>query len=99
MKTILIYSIVTLLLVSALSAFSQAFAPSMFNSVVNGQQVLMVKGKVENGIHVWLTIEAYNGQQWAANGFEPTYTRVVSDYKPMFRHLPNGQWEMMFVKQ
>jgi hypothetical protein len=99
MKTILTYSIVTLLLIGALSLAQQVILPQSWNFVSNGQRVLLIKGNVANEQKVWLIIEAHNGEQWAKNGFDPIYTRVLCDYKPMFRKLPNKQWEILFTSE
>lgn len=67
--------------------------------VSNGDRVLMLKGKVAGEYKNWLVIETFNGNEWKTNGYDPIYTRVLCDYKPMFRKLSNGQWEIMFQSE
>lgn len=67
--------------------------------ISDGDRVLLVKGRLAGDMKNWLVIEAHNGHEWKENGFDPTYTRVVCDYKPMFRKLPNGSWEIMFTSE
>lgn len=67
--------------------------------VDNGDRVLLIKGNIARETKTWLVIEAHNGREWNTDGFSPTYTRVISDYMPLFRRLPNGQWEIMFTSE
>jgi hypothetical protein len=73
--------------------------PKPINYFVDGDRLLMVKGQVADELRGWLVIEAHNGHEWAKRGFDPSYTRLVSDYKPMARKLPNGQWEIAFTSE
>jgi hypothetical protein len=65
----------------------------------NADRVLIIKGVVAGDMKNWLIIESHNGKEWKQNGFDPTYTRVLCDYKPLFRKLPGGQWEIMFTSE
>jgi hypothetical protein len=67
--------------------------------VQDGDRVLMVKGKVANEIRVWMVMEAHNGREWPTRGFDPSYTRIVTDYKPMMQKLPTGAWEIGFTSE
>lgn len=67
--------------------------------VDSGDRVILIKGKVAGDMRDWLRIEAHNGREWKDNGFDPSYTRIVSDYMPMFRKMPNGTWEIMFTSE
>jgi hypothetical protein len=67
--------------------------------IQDGDRVLLVKGKVARELRTWLVIEAHNAHEWAENGFDPSYTRIVSDYKPMMRKLPSGAWELGFTSE
>ena len=62
-------------------------------------RAIVVKGKVAGDWRTWLKIEAHNGKYWLRDGYDPSYTRVVSDYKPLFRKLPTGEWEIMFTSE
>lgn len=80
-------------------AWSQTVITQTAN-FIDGERVLIIKGKVAGEMKGWLVIEAHNGAQlWRENGFDPSFTRVVCDYKPLFRKLPNGQWEIMFTSE
>lgn len=87
--------VIVLFLISGALAFAQTHQSWIRDS----DRVLLIKGKVAGEIKNWLSIESHNGSEWEENGFDPSYTRVVSDYKPMFRHLPNGQWEIMYTSE
>lgn len=63
------------------------------------ERALIIKGKVAGDWRSWLVIECHNGDEWRANGYDPSYTRIVMDYKPLFRKLPNGQWEIMMTSE
>jgi len=63
------------------------------------ERTITIQGKVADGTRYWLSIEAHNGAAFDDRGFEPSYTRIVSDYKPMFRKLASGQWEIMFTSE
>lgn len=93
-------SIYCLLIALALNvAFSQTVeVPSDAKFITSGDRVILIKGKVAGDTRVWLVIEAYNASKWKANGFDPCFTRVVCDYKPLFRKIGN-QWEIMFTSE
>jgi len=49
----------------------------------------------------WLTIVDHSGtretMQTVSNN--PSYTALLSDYKPISRKLANGKWEVTFVSE
>ena len=47
----------------------------------------------------WMTVEAHNGYSFEVDGFHPSYTSVVVDYKPIVRKLPSGQFEIEFTSE
>jgi hypothetical protein len=47
----------------------------------------------------WLIVEAHNGVEFDERGFDPSYTRMVTDYKPTARKMENGQWEVTFSSE
>ena len=105
---IFIMSASTLLLVGGI-AFAQHITVSTGDQIVlpdnrhrfimDGDRVLIIKGKVAGDFKNWLVVEAHNAAEWKDNGFDPSYTRIVSDYKPIFRKMPNGTWEVMFTSE
>lgn len=97
MKEILIGSLVCLFMICAMSMSQQVVLSNPPGFVVDGDRVLLIKGRVAGDLKSWMSIEAHNGQEWKGNGFDPSYTRVLSDYQPLFRKLPNGTWEIMFT--
>lgn len=82
---------------SQVLAPSTAVASSSTPVVAGADKIVLLKGKVAGGWQQWLAIELHNGAQWRVNGYEPDFTDIVSDYQPLFRRLPNGQWEIKFV--
>lgn len=68
--------------------------------VQDGDRILLVKCKFTGDApRVWLVVEAHNGHEFKERGFDPSLTRVLSDYKPVFRKLPSGQWEIGFESE
>ena len=71
--------------------------------IVDGEKVLLIKGRIAGDMKNWLRIEVHNGRDWPKDGYDPTYTRIVCDYLPLFRKikLPNGDsaWEIMFTSE
>lgn len=99
LRFILFCSIMALLgVVLAKCAFGQTVQVRP-EYVINGDRALLIKGKTAGSVNVWMTLEAHNGAQWIDDGFNPSYTRLICDYKPMFRKLPTGQWEIMFTSE
>ncbi len=65
--------------------------------IQDGNRILLIKCKfTADAPRVWLIIEAHNGHDFNERGFDPSYTRLLCDYEPLFRKLPNGQWEIGF---
>jgi hypothetical protein len=60
---------------------------------------IIIKGRYAGGWHEWLLIEAHNSYDWKKDGYHPSYTRLVSKYKPLGRKLKNGDWEIMFTSE
>ena len=96
MTNVLSFSFGALLLIAALSAYTQILAPPAI--LVSGDRMTFLGGRVAGGqFKNWLCIETFNGENWKKDGYAPSATRIVSDYKPMFRQASNGQWEIIFV--
>lgn len=70
-------------------------------TVVDGERVLLVKGRPGDhmDMRVWLVVEAHNAGQFPKDGYNPSLTRVVCDYMPLFRKLPTGQYEIIFSSE
>jgi hypothetical protein len=94
MRTVMI-----LLILTATVMFGQNPTTSHYEFSTTGAKVLMLKGKVAGDLKSWLVINTYNGDQWKQNGYDPSYTRILSDYTPLFRKLPSGQWEICFTPE
>lgn len=62
-----------------------------------GVGLLQIQGRTGAGMQTWMTIEGREQRFFCEEGFHPTYTHIYSDYQPLWRKLPNGQWEIMFV--
>ncbi len=70
------------------------------NPVVDGERVILIKGRVAGDMRVWLVVECHNGADgWKHDGYNPSYSRVIVDYRPLFRKLPSGQYEIMFTSE
>ncbi len=67
--------------------------------IVEGEHAALIKGKIAGEIKQWLAIEAHNGPDWSSDGYDPNYTRIVCDYKPIVRKLPGGFWEIQFTSE
>jgi hypothetical protein len=61
--------------------------------------MILVRGKVSGEIRSWLTMESRDAGAWQERGFDPYYTRLVSNYKPLARKLSNGRWELIFISE
>ena len=57
---------------------------------------LTISGGVHNS---WLKIQRHNLKAFDAKGFDPCYTSIESDFKPIAKKLPNGKWEITFVSE
>jgi hypothetical protein len=44
----------------------------------------------------WLSVAVRDGDQFKKDGYNPSYTHIVSDYKPVVHKLPDGRWEIVF---
>jgi hypothetical protein len=49
---------------------------------------------------LWLTgVNADHADRFDERGYDPSYTSIVSDYKPIAKKLKNGKWEITFVSE
>jgi hypothetical protein len=44
----------------------------------------------------WLSVAVRDGDQFKKDGYNPSLTHIVSDYKPVVHKLPDGRWEIVF---
>lgn len=52
-----------------------------------------VKGGVSGA---WLVINRANKKDPRGRGFDPSYTYMISDFKPMVKQLKSGKWQIQF---
>lgn len=81
-------------------------ASQQVDTIVNATQylegrerVLMIKGRTAGKVEPWLWVEAHNGYHWKEEGYNPSYTRLVSEYKPVVKQLKTGQWQIQFISE
>ena len=59
--------------------------------------------EVRGGVSgVWLTVERANKHQalkTGEGGFDPSYTYLICDFKPMVKKLGNGKWVIQFTAE
>ena len=99
MKEILKTSIYCLLIALLLAGAYAQVVESHTSYTTSTDRILMIKGMVARDMTSWLIVEARNGTEWKKNGFDPIYTHLICNYKPLFRRLPTGQWEIMFQSE
>lgn len=100
MKTILYFSLsVLIVILLCKSITSQQVVTEKTMEKSTDPKVIILRGRVAGDWKSWLKIETFNSRDFPVNGFDPTYTHLVSDYKPMFRRLQNGQWEIMWTSE
>jgi len=99
MKTTLYFSISVLLVALVCRAIvsQQVATDKTYLYVLSRNKTLMVQGKVAGDLKAWMVIQSFNGKDFPGNGFDPTYTHITADYKPMFRQLHDGRWEILFT--
>lgn len=67
------------------------------------QHTLFMPGKVAVEWHfvdehrVWLSVNSFAKGDWVKDGYHPSFTYVLCQYKPVVKQLPNGQWQITFV--
>jgi len=59
--------------------------------------VIAVEGKIAGEWHHWLFVQRHNLNDYEERGFDPCYTSIVSDYKPVAKRLDDGTWEITFT--
>lgn len=76
---------------------AQSFVTNDAKMTANGQPArIEVSGGVSG---TWLTVERANKNDSEAKGFDPSYTYLLSDFKPLVKKLRNGKWEIQFTSE
>jgi len=74
---------------------SQSAAPFDIDRPADGQPTrIEVKGGVSG---TWLRVERANKSAPDAKGFDPSYTYIISDFKPMVKKLQSGKYQIQFT--
>lgn len=66
---------------------------------------LITEGKVAVEWHfydehrVWLSVNSYSGHDWANDGYNPSFTYIRCQYKPMVKKLLDGQYQITFASE
>lgn len=47
----------------------------------------------------WLRVERYNTKDRAPKCFDPSYTQIISDFKPVATKQADGKWQIVFVTE
>jgi hypothetical protein len=99
MKMILWCSIAALLgLVLAKLLLGQAAVPFDMTQPVGAQAPsrIEIKGGVSG---TWLVVNRANKTDPLGKGFDPSYTYLISDFKPVAKKLKDGKWQIQFVSE
>jgi len=62
-------------------------------------RAIPVEGKIAGDWRAWLWISRVNLRDTESRGFDPSYTVLLSDYKPIVRKLDNGKWSVTFTSE
>jgi hypothetical protein len=101
MKKTLMMSVTVLVATIAMRAVFDAKAQDFVTPVVTAStgKMLTFTATIAGEPRHWMTIEAHNGDLFEIDGFHPSYTSIVADYKPIVRKLASGQWEIQFTSE
>ena len=74
---------------------AQTAVPFDIGRPADGQPTrIEIKGGVSG---TWLVVGRANKNAPDARGFDPSYTYLISDFKPMIKKLRNGKYEIQFT--
>lgn len=74
---------------------AQTAVPFDIERPADGQPTrIEVKGGVSG---TWLIVSRANKMAPDARGFDPSYTYLISDFKPMVKKLRNGKYQIQFT--
>jgi hypothetical protein len=85
--------------------FAILFLTSSLLAQQEQQHTLFMPGKVAVEWHfyeehrVWLSVNSFAKGDWIKDGYNPSFTYVLSHYKPIVKKLPNGQWQVTFASE
>lgn len=48
---------------------------------------------------VWLSVNSYSADDWVKDGYNPSFTYVRCQYKPVVRKQKDGQWVITFSSE
>ena len=96
MKSLLMWSVGALAgTLLAKLVLSQVAVPFDVDRPADGQPTrIEVKGGVSG---TWLTVGRANKNAPDARGFDPSYTYLVSDFKPIVKKLRSGKYLVQFT--
>lgn len=80
-------------------AFSPIVPAATDFSMTTMPYVAAVRGRVAGEERSWLFIRSANHRDWMQQGYEPSYTYVICDYKPMVKKRDDGTWEITFTSE
>jgi len=55
-----------------------------------------IEWKFVDAYRVWLSINSLAGSEWIQEGYHPGFTYLRSQFKPIVKQLPEGQYEITF---
>ena len=55
-----------------------------------------IEWKFADAYRVWLSINSLAGSEWIQEGYHPGFTYLRSQFKPIVKQLPEGQYEITF---
>lgn len=67
--------------------------------------VLAIPGKVAVEWHfydehrVWLSINTFASASWPKEGYNPSFTYLRCQYKPIVKKMENGEWQVSFTSE
>ena len=58
-----------------------------------------LNGTSDDEHRVWLSINTFDNKSWPKEGWHPSFTYLMSHYRPVIKRLPNGQWQISFTDE
>jgi hypothetical protein len=70
---------------------------------IGNDHAYVLPGKI--GLHwrlhdedrVWLELRSADREAWPKEGFNPSFTSIITEYRPLVNQLPNGKFEVTFT--
>jgi hypothetical protein len=57
---------------------------------------LAVEWRFHDETRAWLSVNSYNHADWLHDGYDPSFTYILSQYRPVVVQSKNGQWQITF---